>query len=496
VVLSSLPGTDGENLGSEINANADNGNSAFSDNVSEGCSSDSGNCSKSDTLTPADSVNDTDTAEVEAILTPWNICGGFVAITAYAKSLGTVMPNHAMIYEFEIPQAIVGRLIGRYGTFVNKIKMTTGANIIVKRHHTSSTMKICAVEGMCSEIEEAIAMIRDRFPVKRFSYLTLEQVNHQKPTPPTASISFLPSNNKLSLVEGVVNDVTVSYAVSLDIIFLQQPTHPTYPAMSRLHHDMKCIYEQPGAPQLVRPFNTGVICVTRLRKDEWYRAEVVAVQDEKDQVTARLVDIGGYVQVPIDDLRQIRVDFVTIPFQATECRLAHVVPCNDEDGWSEEAINFFKVMTHGKVLQAQVVGYSSTDSSTLIYLYRLNANNTLTLINEELITHGYGHWINEVQQIIEPGVIYTECDDMGHNYVEWTEQSGGYYVQNSIQGNNPSYSVESDKEYTNWTDQSDEFVSPEGSQVAEQAVLSDNSDAIIDTLPGGGTEITMENENK
>ena len=56
-------------------------------------------------------------------------------------------PTDAMIYEFEMPQAIVGRLIGRFGNFVNKIKATTGANIIVKMHPTSSNMKICAVEG-------------------------------------------------------------------------------------------------------------------------------------------------------------------------------------------------------------------------------------------------------------------------------------------------------------------------------------------------------------
>ena len=102
----------------------------------------------------------------------------------------------------------------------------------------------------------------------------------------------------------------------------------------------------------------GVICVTRVKKDE---------------VTLRLVDIGGYVQVPIEDLRQIRVDFVSIPFQATECRLANLIPV-DENGWSEEAMDYFKALTQGQMLSAYVVGYSPGDCTSLIHLYRPNAD--------------------------------------------------------------------------------------------------------------------------
>lgn len=53
----------------------------------------------------------------------------------------------AMIYEFEIPQHLTGRLIGRFGSFVNAIKTATGATIMIKRHYHSGALKICAVEG-------------------------------------------------------------------------------------------------------------------------------------------------------------------------------------------------------------------------------------------------------------------------------------------------------------------------------------------------------------
>jgi len=326
---------------------------------------------------------------------PWNLCPIYNVFTAYSQSMASVMPGHAMIYEFEIPQAIVGRLIGRYGTFVNKIKLHTGANIIVKRHYASISMKRCAVEGLCSEIEDAIRMIRDRFPIKRFPYLTLDQVNHQKSISSSTSISLLPSNNKLKLIEGVISDVTLSCSGSIDSFFVQQPTHPTFPALSRLHEALNSFYEETvSAPKLLRPFNVGVICVCRLSKEEWYRAEVVAMDETDEEVTAKLVDIGGYVQVPIETLRQIRVDFVTIPFQATECKLAQIMPADDEE-WSPMVTNYFNHLCQGQVLQAQVVATTTTNNVTHIYLYRMNGNKAPTFVNRELVEKGFAKWINE-----------------------------------------------------------------------------------------------------
>ncbi|CAG7834983.1 unnamed protein product [Allacma fusca] len=335
-------------------------------------------------------------------------------------------PSDAMIYEFEMPQSIVGRLIGKFGNYVNKIKATTGANIIVKMHPTSGSLKICAVEGLCTEIDEALAMIRERFPANTFPYLSLEKTNQGKQTPPS-SVSYLPSNNKLSLIEGVINDVMISNVITLDHIFVLQPTHPTYPALARMHKILSNVYEQPGIPHLVRPFNTGVICVTRVKDKDWVRAEVVAVQEDKDEVTARLVDIGGYIQVPIEDLRQIRVDFVSIPFQATECRLANLVPVDESLGWSDEALTYLKYLTMGQILQAHVVGYSPGDSTALIHLYRLNADQTCTLINEEMVSNEYARWVEE-----------TELLGLESGEEEWPSDTHGTEDYSSVEGNDHS----------------------------------------------------------
>ena len=51
------------------------------------------------------------------------------------------------IFEFVIPQQLVGRLIGKHGCFVQQIKTETNCSIFVKRHPESVKHKVCAIEG-------------------------------------------------------------------------------------------------------------------------------------------------------------------------------------------------------------------------------------------------------------------------------------------------------------------------------------------------------------
>lgn len=82
----------------------------------------------------------------------------------------------ATIYEFLLPQTLVGRLIGSRGSYVHQIKENTGANVFIKKHPDSYKTKICAVEGTQTEVDAGLQMIRERLPVKRFPNLTMQRV--------------------------------------------------------------------------------------------------------------------------------------------------------------------------------------------------------------------------------------------------------------------------------------------------------------------------------
>lgn len=57
------------------------------------------------------------------------------------------LPERLFVYEFEILQTLCGLLIGRFGAFVNQIRVKTGASLIIKKHPTNKRHKLCAIEG-------------------------------------------------------------------------------------------------------------------------------------------------------------------------------------------------------------------------------------------------------------------------------------------------------------------------------------------------------------
>ncbi|VEN53522.1 unnamed protein product, partial [Callosobruchus maculatus] len=48
--------------------------------------------------------------------------------------------------------------------------------IVVRKHPTDDKMKVCSVEGTKEAIEKALKMVRDKFPLKRYPEVTLEEV--------------------------------------------------------------------------------------------------------------------------------------------------------------------------------------------------------------------------------------------------------------------------------------------------------------------------------
>lgn len=104
--------------------------------------------------------------------------------------------NLPAVYEFVIPQSLVGRLIGRHGNFVTEIKEKTHAHILIKKHPGSNKQKVCAVEGTQLEIDNALQMIREKFPLKHYPEVTLEQVSF---LPAISTIPLMPDQVYVSV---------------------------------------------------------------------------------------------------------------------------------------------------------------------------------------------------------------------------------------------------------------------------------------------------------
>ena len=293
------------------------------------------------------------------------------------------LPESLFIYEFEMPQNVCGLLIGRFGAYISGIKSKTGASIFIRERTGHSEFQLCTIEGTKSQIDAALALIRAKFPIKNYPQVTLVQVNT-----PAESIPMFPDSVQLQLPPEGSGGVVISAVIAPNHFFIQQIWHPTYSSLPHLMACMRQCYDNQDTP-VPKPIVQNIICAASLM-DEWYRVKVVAVHYSMAAflVDICLVDYGGYRRVPVSCLRQIRVDFMCIPFQSLECFLANVAPANSEEGWSVEAYNQFENLITEKIFQAQAVGFSP-EGPPIIYLHETSSQSP---ISWQLVDSGVAQW--------------------------------------------------------------------------------------------------------
>nr|XP_055112378.1 A-kinase anchor protein 1, mitochondrial isoform X4 [Symphalangus syndactylus] len=290
-----------------------------------------------------------------------------------------------IIWEIEVPKHLVGRLIGKQGRYVSFLKQTSGAKIYISTLPYTQSVQICHIEGSQHHVDKALNLIG-----KKFKELNL--TNIYAPPLPSLALPSLPMTSWLMLPDGITVEVIVVNQVNAGHLFVQQHTHPTFHALRSLDQQMYLCYSQPGIPTLPTPVEITVICAAPGADGAWWRAQVVASYEETNEVEIRYVDYGGYKRVKVDVLRQIRSDFVTLPFQGAEVLLDSVMPLSDDDQFSPEADAAMSEMTGNTALLAQVTSYSPT-GLPLIQLWSV-VGDEVVLINRSLVERGLAQWVD------------------------------------------------------------------------------------------------------
>ncbi|KAM4674529.1 A-kinase anchor protein 1, mitochondrial-like [Amazona ochrocephala] len=255
-----------------------------------------------------------------------------------------------VIWEIEVPKELVGRLIGRQGKFMSFLRQRSGAKIYVSTRPYFHDSQVCHIEGFPLQVVKVLSLIG-----RKFKELCLTNIHGLPPPAPLALHSLL-MTAWLLFRDGVTVEVVVAHQVDAGHMFLQQHTHPTFHVLRRLDQQMYVCYSQPEIPTLPTPVAVGIICAAPGLDGAWLRAQVISYFEETSEVELRYVDYGGYDKVKVDTLRQIRSDFLSLPFQGAEVLLDNVVPLPDEDHFSPEADAAVDEMTRGAVLVAQVCG--------------------------------------------------------------------------------------------------------------------------------------------
>ncbi|XP_060528608.1 KH domain-containing protein akap-1 [Cylas formicarius] len=300
-----------------------------------------------------------------------------------------LVENVCLVYEFTIPQNLVGKLIGRQGCFVQHIKDKTNAFILVKPHPTNNRLKVCSVEGFQSEIDEALKLIREKFPLKKYPDVTFEQVT-LSPLVPT--VPLIPDHLYLKLVEGINNDTILSCMVTPNHLFMQQPTHPSYPNLNVLASYMNGCYTENDSPLLPTPIPENTICAA-YSVDSWCRAIILSSDEESETSYVKFLDYGGYACVENDKLRQIRQDFMLLPFQASECFLSNVKAKSEDGTWAPQAYDLVADITRGSIIYTQIADYTP-EGIPLVLCYVVSGPRDVVFLNQRLVDEGFAEWVS------------------------------------------------------------------------------------------------------
>lgn len=148
-------------------------------------------------------------------------------------------------------------------------------------------------------------------------------------------VAYANGTNSLNLASKPItaHDITISCMVDTCRAFVQQRKNPTFVGLEHLEAEMVSCYslQAAAAAPLLRPIAEGSVLAVREAEDRCYRCQVTAFHPDTDTADIKFVDHGGYTTVPASQLRQLRPDFLRLPFQAIEVYFAHVAPAEREE---------------------------------------------------------------------------------------------------------------------------------------------------------------------
>ncbi|ROL54192.1 A-kinase anchor protein 1, mitochondrial [Anabarilius grahami] len=298
-----------------------------------------------------------------------------ISADTQVSSLAPLPAQPIILWDIEVPAHLVGRLIGKQGKFVNFLKQSSGAKIYVSTLPFTQEIQICHIQGSQQQVDDALSLIR-----KKFKDLDLSNC---------VPLPCLPITSWLLLPQDVFVEVIVSQVETGLHLFVQQHKHPSYQALPTLIQHMQLCYSQPGCPSLPTPIEVGVVCAAPVTGSGWQRAQVIQYNRESGTAHIRYVDNGGYDTVNSAILRQIRSDFVSLPFQAAEVLLDNITPLPGEEEFSLEAKAALEELTANMVLIIKVT--SSQDGLPLVHMWK-QMGDEVVLLNRLLAERGFCTW--------------------------------------------------------------------------------------------------------
>ncbi|XP_055955914.1 uncharacterized protein LOC126815462 isoform X2 [Patella vulgata] len=315
--------------------------------------------------------------------------------------------------EIQVPAVALGRIIGRGGENVRELSRISKAKIYIERttedHNKVGNRKV-TITGSREQIDLAKNLIDEKiheeeaFRAKKsvMEANREQRTSHRKDRTPehdTHHISpAMLKDESWESTKAVMPEQKDYMEVYISAI--EHPGHFWVQILSseamqldRMTDEMNRFYSTDEAKlsYSISDISIGDMVAAPFESDNaWYRAKVIGIHEDK--VDLYFVDFGDSEFVWRNQIRQLRPDFLSLKFQAVECKLANIKPTGEN--WSEAAIDFFEEITYcaqWKVLIAKTVTYESTASGMIpcLQLYDTNGDEDID-INEEMVSKKHG----------------------------------------------------------------------------------------------------------
>ncbi|XP_065670678.1 uncharacterized protein LOC100210185 [Hydra vulgaris] len=192
-------------------------------------------------------------------------------------------------------------------------------------------------------------------------------------------ISFISPNIEIGKEETVF--IITSFSPNKFFVHLSHSSEK----LLRLMSDIKTVYKNSENTDLIANPVVGLQCVTTFSEDdEYYRAEIQKV--DKNECQVFFVDYGNSESKALNELKPLRKEFIKLPKQAVECRLAGIKPLNGTSQmFSQAACEKFEELTMDKELLMNVLDFSDGVYSVELYEFSNSHNVINQLISSGLV---------------------------------------------------------------------------------------------------------------
>jgi tudor domain-containing protein 2 len=172
------------------------------------------------------------------------------------------------------------------------------------------------------------------------------------------------------------------------------------------------------------PYLGQIVAAMLLTDNKWYRAEIVAIQPNSDDLVLDVyfLDYGDQQFVGRKEILELSASFLSLRFQAIECFLAHVQPTNTGskfEEWDHQAIGKFEQLVQTgkwKKMISKVVTYKDRKSFALqrpsnkresspvpgVELYEENSDRNIAL---DLVENGYAEMSDRFGDLAKSSVL-------------------------------------------------------------------------------------------